>query len=60
MEKCMDRREVMLKHGSEGVNSRASKNARVQILREVQRPLIIEQDNGFPDIQQMKQLNPFR
>ncbi len=50
----------MLKHDLEGVNSSLSENARVQILREVQRPLIIDQDNGFPDIQQMKQLNPFR
>lgn len=60
MENCMDKREVMLKHDLEGVNSRPSENARVQVLRADAGPLIIEQDNGSPDIQQMKQLNPFR
>ncbi len=56
----MDKREVMLKHDSEGVNSRTSENARVQVRRVDLGPLIIEQDNGSPDIQQVKQLNPFR
>ena len=40
----MDKREVMLKHDSEGVNSRPSKNARVHVLRQHPRPLIIERD----------------
>lgn len=45
MKNCMNKRGVMLKHDSEGVNSRSSENARDQILGEVQRPLIkIEQD----------------
>ncbi len=34
----------MLKHDSEGVNSSLSENLHAQILREVQRSLIIEQD----------------
>ncbi len=45
MENCMNKREVMLKHDLEGVNSRLSENARVQVLRADPGPLIIELDN---------------
>lgn len=50
MENCMNKREVMLKHDLEGVNSRSSKNARIQVLRMDPDPLLKRARQSHPEI----------